>query len=115
MPARCSASTRSPSAGIVLQGDSATLGATINLQSTNLRLDTSTAAIDTTVGAVAKDVIWLHPTCSDCHIYVGDGNNSHADNYSLSTAELNAVDSAATATLINGDYPVLSTSPTRAA
>ncbi|MCP4243751.1 MAG: hypothetical protein GY772_24625, partial [bacterium] len=99
----------SPSTGLLLRGDSAGHGATIELQSANLVLDASSCRIDTTSAAVTTDVIWLHPTCSaavggsSCMMHIGDGSNSHFSNYSLSSDELNAINTSSSATLYLGD------------
>eukprot|EP01083_Nonionella_stella_P203089 741339_1 len=77
-----------PSQGIQLVGPSVSRS-TINLQANDMIWDTSTCKIMMNSSS-SSDLVWLHPTCSACNIYLG-GNGTGNGNYSISDAELNSI------------------------
>ena len=102
----------SPSQGILLYGESVH-GATLNLQSALLSLDTSAPGvcrIDTDRlggNASSADVIWLHPTCEDaatpCVMHLGGATDNVDASYTLTDSELEHINTSATATIFLGD------------
>ena len=89
----------SPSTGIKLYGSSL-YGATINLESNDLILDTSSCGIDTDSidsNSSQSDIIWLHPNCNgdannnDCFMYLGNESIANSGNYSLTNSELSTI------------------------
>ena len=88
-------SCKSPSNGIILQGNSNNNGSTINLHSKNIDFDTSTCKIDTTHYSTINDIIWLHAVChnnniDNCSMNIGN-NTVYSSYYTLSDEEINII------------------------